>query len=92
MGLSQEAFAAALGVDRKTVGRWERGEASPSAAQLATMVDLGADVRYVLVGKRERLAVSEPLPTWPADGLTERLATLTRAQRAALSALIEAFS
>lgn len=82
----------ALGVDRKTVGRWERGEASPSAAQLATMVELGADVRYVLVGTREPLVIREPPSAWPADALGAQLATLTRVQRAALAALIEAFS
>lgn len=92
MSLSQEAFAAALGVDRKTVGRWERGEASPSAAQLATMVELGADVRYVLVGTREPMTIHQPPSASPADGLSDRIATLTRAQRAALTALIEAFS
>src|SRR6202012_3277917 len=29
LGLSQELLAAELGVDRTTVGRWERGETDP---------------------------------------------------------------
>jgi transcriptional regulator with XRE-family HTH domain len=29
-GLSQEEFAAKIGVDRTTLGKWERGKASPT--------------------------------------------------------------
>jgi transcriptional regulator with XRE-family HTH domain len=40
MGYSQEKFAHALGVDRTTVGRWERGETTPEAVQRPRMAEL----------------------------------------------------
>lgn len=40
MGYSQEKFAHALGVDRTTVGRWERGETMPEAVQRPRMAEL----------------------------------------------------
>lgn len=42
-GYTQEIFAEALGVDRTTVGRWERGVQSPQPWQrpdLATALDI----------------------------------------------------
>jgi transcriptional regulator with XRE-family HTH domain len=40
MGYSQEKFAHALGVDRTTVGRWERRESTPEAVQRPRMAGL----------------------------------------------------
>ena len=48
LAMTQEALAEALDVDVKTAGRWERGEASPSAAQLAGMEAIGMDVFHIL--------------------------------------------
>ncbi|MDO3396993.1 helix-turn-helix transcriptional regulator [Nocardioides sp. SOB44] len=39
-GLTQERLAAALGVDRTTLARWEAGTSRPRPAELATWVDL----------------------------------------------------
>jgi transcriptional regulator with XRE-family HTH domain len=41
-----------LGVDRKTIGRWESGETSPEAAQLQGLALAGWDVLYILTGER----------------------------------------
>ncbi|MGW2423361.1 helix-turn-helix transcriptional regulator [Streptomyces sp. NPDC001709] len=40
LGYSQERFAHALGVDRTTVGRWERGETAPEAIHRPRMAAL----------------------------------------------------
>ncbi len=47
--LTQAQFAARVGVDRKTVGEWERGERLPTGvALLKLMTEFGADVNYIL--------------------------------------------
>jgi len=51
-GLSQEQFAAALDVSRRTLLAWEKGEQSPNADALVAAAGLGVDVLYVLVGQR----------------------------------------
>ncbi|CAO5180718.1 hypothetical protein FAIPA1_40004 [Frankia sp. AiPs1] len=40
MGYTQESFAARLGVDRTTVGRWERDEAEPQPDIRSTIADV----------------------------------------------------
>ena len=50
--LSQADFAAKLGVDRKTVGTWERGERLPDTrALLGLWSEFDADPAWVLTGK-----------------------------------------
>lgn len=50
--LSQADFAAALGVDRKTVGTWERGERLPDTrALLGLWSRFDADPAQILTGK-----------------------------------------
>lgn len=56
--LTQAAFADRLGVARKTVVRWEAGEALPDGASLmALLKEFSADPAYLLVGKREAAPV-----------------------------------
>lgn len=59
-GWSQQRTADELGVDRKTVGRWESGESSPEAAQLRSLAVSGWDVLYILTGSRSGSAVDGP--------------------------------
>lgn len=40
-----------LGVDRKSVGRWETDGGNPSASHLAGAAELGMDVAWVLTGR-----------------------------------------
>lgn len=50
--LSQVDFAAKLGVDRKTIGTWERGERMPDTkALLGLWAEFDADPAWVLTGK-----------------------------------------
>ena len=48
-GYTQESLAFRLGVDRTTVGKWERGDAFPSATNIRALTKLG-----MLRGRRER--------------------------------------
>lgn len=50
---TQSAFADRLGVNRKTVERWESGERLPDGLSLlALMTFCGADVNFILTGQR----------------------------------------
>jgi len=54
LGYSQEGFAHALGVDRRTVGRWETGATTPQPAlrrRLAELLHLGLDEIDALMGQ-----------------------------------------
>lgn len=73
MGLSQEEFAAATGITKKTQGLYERNERSPSAKYLAALAEHGVDVLYVLTGQRTMPA---------ADALSEAETQLVEAFRA----------
>lgn len=53
LGLNQEQFALAAGITRRPYAEWEAGNTSPTAAQLAALARLGADVRYIVTGERD---------------------------------------
>ena len=62
--LTQAAFAKQLGIDRKTVGEWERGERLPTGtALLKLMTEFNADVNYLLSGATS----TGTAPTLPPD-------------------------
>lgn len=52
LGLNQEEFGGAGGVTRRTVTAWERGDQCPNAAFLGALAGIGADVLYLVTGKR----------------------------------------
>lgn len=56
--LSQAALGKLLGVDIKTIGKWERGETWPTARHLFSLREHGADMGYLLMGVRKPVAVS----------------------------------
>ena len=62
LGFSQEELARAAGVQRRAQIRYEQGERDPDAGYLAAISAAGADVTYILTGRRER----------PASELTDR--------------------
>lgn len=52
MGLSQTAFAELGGVTKSAQIKWERGTSAPTASALSAFSEAGADVLYILTGKR----------------------------------------
>ncbi|RKR03605.1 helix-turn-helix transcriptional regulator [Maricaulis maris] len=53
LGMSQEAFARAAGVSKRTLIEWEKGATFPSAAALQSLGEVGADVLFVVTGSRQ---------------------------------------
>ena len=52
-GMTQAEFAAKLGVDRKTIVRWEAGERLPDGVSLLALTrEFNADINYILTGQR----------------------------------------
>lgn len=56
--LSQPSLAERAGVGKTTVINWEKGASAPDAVQLAALATAGADVLYILTGRRSQ-AVAE---------------------------------
>lgn len=50
LGLSQEAVAARVGVERETWSRYENGHMQPGTEVWKALAGLGADVNYILSG------------------------------------------
>lgn len=53
LGLTQEGLAAALGIARKTIGRWEAGERYPNASHLQAALALALQHGALPVGEEE---------------------------------------
>lgn len=53
LGLSQEAFSLAGGVQRRAQVRYEKDERQPDADYLAAIAQAGADVGYITTGVRQ---------------------------------------
>jgi transcriptional regulator with XRE-family HTH domain len=52
LGLSQQEFSVAGGVHFKSQGNYEHGKRPPDADYLAAIDEAGADVLYILTGRR----------------------------------------
>ena len=63
LGFNQPAFAELAGAKKRTLIDWEKGVSSPTALQLAALMENGVDVPYVLMGERD--------PTSPKLDVTE---------------------
>jgi transcriptional regulator with XRE-family HTH domain len=92
LGLTQEALAGLLEVDRSTVARWEHGEASPLPwirPKLARVLRVSADrLEELLAGDEGRAAPAGPDTARPAataefTGRTVELTALTTIREAA---------
>ncbi|MDO5940619.1 helix-turn-helix domain-containing protein [Burkholderia cepacia] len=86
--LSQADFAAKLGVDRKTVGTWERGERLPDTrALLGLWREFDADPAWVLTGGGFAPATTgderELLALYRSASLTGKMAAVGALQGAA---------
>lgn len=62
LGLSQEEFAAAGGVQRRAQIRYEAGERNPDAEYLAALPAMGVDVLFVLTGTRSVVIANDLSP------------------------------
>jgi len=62
LALSQATLAQALNVTERSVMNWEQGIAAPNVNVLERYAALGADVLYVITGKRIQPRAVEALP------------------------------
>ncbi|POS08048.1 hypothetical protein C3Y08_11175 [Burkholderia gladioli] len=86
--LTQAAFAEQLGIDRKTVGRYEVGERAPDALALLRMMTVfGADPAWVLTGAGSAPQISpderELLAMYRSAALAGKMAAVGALQGAA---------
>lgn len=54
LGMNQADFAALAGASKRAQVRYESGERNPDAEYLAGIAAAGADVQYIVTGKRAR--------------------------------------
>jgi len=95
LGLSQVQFALLAGASKHSQIDWEANRASPNARDLASLAAAGADVLYIVVGRRAdalALALNAALLREVLDGietgLTRRRQRLTPGKKAELVALL----
>lgn len=78
LGLTQEAIGLACGVAKRTQILFEQDAHVPGGAYFAAADELGMDITYVLVGRRDRLteADADLLDTWRNASAPARAAAL----------------
>ena len=64
----QPEFAVRLGVDKNTIGRYERGERQPDAEFLARLCSLGFNGHWLITGEGPMKA-SAPTSATPSEGV-----------------------
>lgn len=75
LGLSQDRLGEELGVDRKVIRNYEGNKTSPRADQLEKLMELGADVFFILTGSH---APAAAVDSSESDKPAERLAAAVR--------------
>ncbi|QOJ20317.1 MAG: helix-turn-helix transcriptional regulator [Gammaproteobacteria bacterium] len=58
LGISQTELAESLGASRRSIIDWEKGVATANAEVLSSFHKLGADILYILTGKREHKKIT----------------------------------
>ena len=78
LGLTQEAMGLACGVVKRTQILFEQDAHLPGGAYFVAADELGVDVTYVLVGRRERLAEADAdlLDAWRTASPSARAAVM----------------
>ena len=77
LSLSQADLGEIMGVDRKVVRHYEENKTSPRADQLVAFMRHGADLWFVLTGKRLPLSACEPEAAYlPRDKVALRVSRL----------------
>lgn len=54
LGYNQKDFGALGKAALRTVIDWEKGKTSPNSSFLAAIAEIGADILYIVTGKREK--------------------------------------
>lgn len=68
-GMSREELAIQMDVSAQTIGRYERGERSPRAEDLARLAELGCDMNWLFTGASSTSqAQSQSMPAAPSLG------------------------
>lgn len=92
LGLSQTAFAAIGGVQKRAQINYEQDERAPDAAYLKAIADHGVDVRYIVTGERmtpEQIELERRLRmVRKATAATVSIPGLTTQQQASVQAAI----
>lgn len=88
LGLTQEAIGLACGVAKRTQILFEKDAHVPGGAYFAAADQLGMDVAYVLVGRRDRLSESDAdlLDAWRTASPSARVAAMAALTGAAPAA------
>lgn len=78
LGMTQEAMGLACGVAKRTQILFEQDAHLPGGAYFVAADELGVDVAYVLVGRRDRLSESDAdlLDAWRNASISARAAAL----------------
>jgi transcriptional regulator with XRE-family HTH domain len=61
LGLTQAALSAKVGVSKVTISHYACGKSHPSFDVLMKLDALGADVNYIVSGKRTNASIAEPI-------------------------------
>lgn len=72
IGMTQKELAIQLGVSDQTVGRYERGLRSPDKDEFAKLVELGADIVWLVTGLRSVSMVQTQLANVRSDLMLPR--------------------
>ncbi|HGM4786612.1 TPA: helix-turn-helix domain-containing protein [Stenotrophomonas maltophilia] len=85
LGLTQEAMGLACGVAKRTQILFEQDAHLPGGAYFVAADELGVDVTYVLVGRRDRLAEADAdlLDAWRNASASARAAVMAALRGAA---------
>lgn len=88
LGLAQPAMAALASATRSALVKWERGDAFPNAAALAAFATAGADVLFIVTGRRETSPTTLLLAIAEHAGVETAAAIEAADRRRALLALV----
>lgn len=91
LGKNQQDIAEALGINVKTVTRWEKSVAIP-ADKLAALAALGLDVLYVVTGQRTPAPAEQPALDGRASALLDNYQHMSPEDQAALSRLADSLA
>ena len=72
LDMTQPAFGAVAGITKKTQGLYESDARAPDATYLGAIAEAGADVLYVLTGRREMRPMTQTMSMSGAGMVAEQ--------------------